>query len=109
MASAAYGVFREAMLQEKPVTCLYGGHRRELCPVVLGHTGREEKLLAFQFGGTSNSRLPPKGEWRCLYVAQVSEARIAEGAWREGTQHQTEQTCVHNVDIDVNIHVRRRR
>jgi hypothetical protein len=109
MPSAAYTVFREAILHEKPVTYLYKGHRRELCPVVLGHSGREEKLLAFQFGGTSNSRLPPGGQWRCLDVTQVSDARLSDGPWREGLQHRVEQTCVHVVDLDVNVDVRHRR
>lgn len=109
MPSAIYRMFREAILREHQVTCLYKGCRRELCPCVLGHTGGEEKALAFQFGGETNSRLPPSGEWRCLTLAQVRFARMRPGEWHEGSYHRRSQTCVTEVDLDINIHVRKRR
>ncbi len=109
MPSATYTLFRQAILGEKQVTCTYDGHRRVLCPIILGHTGGEEKVLAYQVGGTSRSGLPPGGEWRCLVLARVRDARLADGPWREGDRHTAPQSCVEEVDVDVNIHVRRRR
>src|SRR5215207_3242572 len=69
MPSATYDLFRTAMLGEKAVACVYDGHPRVVCPVILGRTNGEEKVLAFQVGGTSRSGLPPGGEWRCLTLA----------------------------------------
>ncbi|MET0687780.1 MAG: hypothetical protein ABWY38_01040 [Methyloceanibacter sp.] len=88
---------------------VYRGHYRELCPVIIGHTRGEEKVLAFQFGGASSTKLPPGGEWRCLYLARVKDAALRDGPWREGGTHKAQQTCVEDVDLDINVHVRKRR
>ena len=69
----------------------------------------EEKALTFQVGGTSRSGLPPGGEWRCLTLARVRAARLGDGPWREGDRHSMPQRCVEDVDVDINIQVRRRR
>src|SRR5690606_11445534 len=108
MASATYRLIAGAIRAEQQITCRYGGHYRELCPHVLGHTEGEEKLLAYQFGGTSSKRLPPDGQWRCLRVAGMSNVQARNGPWHEGGSHRSEQSCVADVDLDVNIHVRRR-
>jgi hypothetical protein len=107
MPSDAYNLFRQAILEERQVMCAYGGHRRELCPHIIGHTKGEEKVLAFQFGGTSSSTLPPRGQWRCLVLANVTEISLRDGPWRSGSNHSQQQRCVEDIDLDVNVHVRR--
>jgi hypothetical protein len=109
MASPTYRAVRQAILAEQQITCDYNGHYRELCPHILGHTNGEEKLLAFQFGGESSKRLPRGGEWRCLLVAGMRDVEAREGPWHAGRSHRTQQRCVANVDLDINIHVRRLR
>ena len=110
MASATYDVFRRAILQEKQVTCIYDGYHRELCPLILGHSKGEEKVLVFQFAGeTSKGKLPPGGAWKCMFLAQVREARLRDGPWREGKSHKHKQVCLSDVDLDINIHVRKLR
>lgn len=104
--SAVYLLFREAILERKQVTCSYQGSYRELCPVIIGHTRGQERVLAFQFAGGSSTRLPPGGDWKCLDLSKVANAQIRDGAWHEGTRHTTTQTCVRHVDIDLNVHVR---
>ena len=108
MPSANYRLIREAIENEQQIVCRYGGHLRELCPHILGHAGTQEKLLAWQFGGQTSSALPPGGEWRCFKVAEMRNIERRAGEWHSGGSHQTTQTCVPDVDIDVNIHVRRR-
>lgn len=107
--SRNYELFREALLSGKQVVCRYKGFRRELCPVIIGHSDGKEKVLAYQFAGDSSSRLPPGGEWRCLDLFEVADAELRDGPWYEGTGHGTEQTCVKEVDLDINIHVRKLR
>lgn len=107
--SPAYALFREAVLREKQVTCLYKGFYRELCPVVIGRSDGAERVLAYQFGGDSRKGLPPGGEWRCLDLSEVRDPALRDGPWHEGTGHAATQTCVKDVDLDVNIHVRRAR
>jgi hypothetical protein len=57
MPSLTYKLFEQAMRGRQQVVCMYGGHRRELCPVILGHSQDQEKALTFQFGGSSSSGL----------------------------------------------------
>lgn len=90
------------MAQRKQIVCEYGGHPRELCAIILGHSKGEEKALTFQFGGQSKSGLPPDGEWRCLWLSKVKNVRLRDGAWFSGSRHTAPQGCVEDVDIDVN-------
>jgi hypothetical protein len=109
MASATYRLVRKAILAEQQIICIYDGRYRELCPHILGHGDGEEKLLAFQFGGDSSKPLPPGGQWRCLTVSAMRDVTPREGPWHAGSSHRTEQHCVVDVDLDINIHVRRLR
>jgi hypothetical protein len=102
MASATYQLFRRAILRRQQITCTYQGCYRELCPHVLGHTAGHEMALTYQFGGQSNSGLPPEGEWRCLDLTQVQQARPRDGPWHTGHRHSLKQTCVDIVDLDAN-------
>lgn len=102
MASKVYRLFAEAMTCRKQVVCTYDGHRRELCPVILGHKDGQEKALTFQFGGHSSKSLPPGGEWRCLFLAKVNDVELRDGPWRTGESHKQPQGCVDVVDFDVN-------
>ncbi|HEX3864268.1 MAG TPA: hypothetical protein VHY35_21505 [Stellaceae bacterium] len=102
MTSQTYGLFSRAMAEHKQILCVYGGHRRELCPVILGHSNGEEKALTYQFAGESSSGLPSGGEWRCLFLSKVSVVQLRDGAWHMGASHSQPQGCVATVDLDVN-------
>ncbi|HVV92416.1 MAG TPA: hypothetical protein VHD15_03250 [Hyphomicrobiales bacterium] len=102
MPSRTYVLFRRAMAERRQIVCTYLGFRRELCPIILGHSDGEEKALTFQFAGESTSGLPPGGEWRCLMLAKVSDAGLREGRWHDGPSHRRPQGCVKEVDLDVN-------
>lgn len=107
MPSVTYTLFRNAILSEQQVVCVYDGRFREVCPHIIGTNKRgEEVVLAWQFGGQSSGPLP---QWRCFRLANVSNARRRQGRWHEGGSHQTTQTCVSDIDIDLNVHVRKRR
>ncbi|WJR81621.1 hypothetical protein [Bradyrhizobium sp. NP1] len=107
MPSATYALFRNAIQTEQQVLCTYEGRHRELCPHIIGTNKRgEEVVLAWQFAGDSSGPLP---QWRCLRLASVRFARQRAGPWHEGGSHKSEQSCVANVDLDINIDVRKRR
>jgi hypothetical protein len=107
MPSATYSLFRNAILAEQQVVCSYDDRVRELCPHIIGTNRKgEEVVLAWQFAGQSSGKLP---QWRCLKLANVKNARLRDGRWHEGGSHKTEQVCVSNIDLDINIHVRKRR
>jgi hypothetical protein len=90
------------MRLRKQIVCTYEGRVRELCPIILGHTQRQEKALTYQFGGASKSGLPPGGEWRCLFLSKVSDVQLRDGPRLAGSRHTQPQGCVENVDLDVN-------
>jgi len=103
MPSATHALFLRAMREKRQVTCLYQGHPRELCPIILGRTGIEEKALVFQFGGsTSKGPIPAPGEWKCLKLAEVENAVLREGKWHAGQDHSAAQSCMKMVEYDVN-------
>jgi hypothetical protein len=107
MPSANYVLFRNAILTEQQVTCVYEGRRRELCPHIIGTNKHgEEVVLAWQFAGESSGQLP---QWRCLRLANVKDARARSGPWYAGGSHKSTQKCVVDVDLDINIHVRKLR
>lgn len=107
MPSPTYALFRRAILGTQQVVCVYDGRRRELCPHIIGsNKSGEEVVLAWQFAGESSGPLP---QWRCLKLAGVSEARAREGHWHAGGSHRMTQRCVSEIDLDINVHVRKRR
>jgi hypothetical protein len=100
--SSTYKLFAQAVAERKQILCTYDRHPRELCPVILGHSQGAEKALTFQFGGGSSKGLPPGGQWRCLFLAKVSDIRLRAGEWHSGDGHSQPQGCVEIVDVDVN-------
>ena len=100
--SSAYKLFEEAMTLRKQTLCTYHGRLRELCPIILGHSQGREKALTYQFGGQSSKGLPPGGQWRCLWLSEVSNVRLRDGPWHAGDSHSQPQGCVEIVDLDVN-------
>ena len=100
--SQTYQLFEQAMAEREQILCMYDDYRRELCPIILGHTQGEEKALTYQFGGESKGGLPPRGQWKCLLLSKVSNARLRDGEWHAGSSHSQTQTCVEVVDLDVN-------
>src|SRR5437763_1152591 len=49
--SETYRLFEQAMVEQKQIVCLYKGERREICPIILGHSQGEERALSYQFAG----------------------------------------------------------
>jgi predicted DNA-binding transcriptional regulator YafY len=102
LATEYYALCFEAILVRKQLVFTYRDRRRELCPHVLGYTKGKEMLLGYQFGGETNSGLPPEGEWRCFHVAEMHSISVREGDWHTGEKHASRHTCVELVDLDVN-------
>jgi hypothetical protein len=102
MPSAVHALFLEAMRDQRPVACTYQGHIREICPIMLGRTGLEEKALVFQFGGATSQGPIRKPDWKCFKLDEVRDARLIEGRWRAGSEHSAAQHCMKMVEYDVN-------
>jgi hypothetical protein len=96
-----YDLFRRAALEGKQLAFTYKGHRRLTCPHVIGQKNGMQKALVFQFGGGSSKGLPPGGEWRCLFISEVTEVELLNGEWKTGHGHSQPQTCVDQIDVQV--------
>lgn len=87
------------MVKAQQVVCVYDGHRREICPVILGHANGAEKALVYQFAGGSDSKIP---DWKCFFLAKVSQVRLHDGPLLGDARHVKGQSCVKDVDLDIN-------
>jgi hypothetical protein len=103
MAPRTYAIVRQAIIDRHQILATYHGHRREMCPHVIGATGGRRQALFFQFGGTSESGLPWAGEWRCMRIDDLTDVSSRPGQWYTGADHSRPQTCVHEVDIAVDF------
>ena len=61
----------------------------------------DEMALVYQFAGGSSQGLPPSGEWRCLRLGSVKDAKARLGAWHTGFSHLRPQTCVKRIEFEV--------
>src|SRR5580698_7244280 len=97
----SYQIFRDAILNKQQVVCQYGGHERMVCPHVIGTKQGRPQVLTWQFAGGSSSGLPPDGQWRCMEISKVANAVARSGEWRTGENHSRPQTCVDQIDVEV--------
>ena len=102
MPSAVHVLFLEAMRAERPVACTYQGHRREICPVMLGRTSLEEKALVYQFGGSTSQGPIGEPDWKCFRLTEVRDAVLIDGGWHSGSRHSEAQHCMKMVEYDIN-------
>jgi fatty-acyl-CoA synthase len=102
MPSATYQLFERAMVERKQITCTYEGYHREICPHILGHRNNNEVALTYQFAGVNSAGTQVTGDWKCLYLSKVGNAQLRDGPWYGGSDHSQNQTCVRDVDLDVN-------
>jgi hypothetical protein len=46
---------------------------------------------------------------RTSFLDKVSDVRLRDGPWYAGSAHKTTQTFVVDIDLDINVHVRKLR
>jgi hypothetical protein len=94
----------EAIRNRRPIIAYYEGHRRLLCPHVIGLKRGRLQGLFYQFGGTSGSGLRPPGHpanWRCMLIDAMDGVESSEGAWHTARNHSQPQTCVDRIIAEV--------
>ena len=104
MSSSNYNLVSQAIINKAQVIAVYHGHRREMCPHVIGLKGIREQALFCQFGGSSESAgivTPDSRKWRCIFIDELSDLSIRPGRWYTIDTHSQLQTCVDVVDVEV--------
>lgn len=94
-----YDLVREATLARRQIVATYQGHRRQLCPHVLGTKNGRRLALFFQFAGGSTSPLPAGGGWRCIPVDGLENVLVRDGPWHTGATYEHPERCVDRIDV----------
>lgn len=103
---STYELIHEAIENKMQVTATYKGYYREMCPHVLGLKNGVMHCLFYQFGGDSSSRQIVPGSsqnWRCLDINALEDVSIHPGAWHTASNHSRPQTCVDQIDAEVDL------
>ena len=97
-------LIRNAVTCRKPVSALYDGLPRLLCPHRLGrNSAGNSRVLCYQYGGESSSQLEPSGSpanWRCMNLEKFSRVELVDDIWQTAPNHSRRQTCITDVDVD---------
>lgn len=77
-----YRLIRNAVTGRTPVSALYDSLPRLLCPHRLGRNrSGQVRVLCYQYGGDSSSRLEPIGSpanWRCMKLEKFSRVQLLD-------------------------------
>ena len=104
MNSNTYEIVRKAIIQKKQIVAEYQGHKREMCPHVIGKKYGENQALFYQFGGTSSSGIIVPGSkknWRCIKIDELRNVEVRDGKWYSFSDHKEPQNCVDEVVAEV--------
>ncbi len=106
-ADDIYRLIRTAVTGRRPISAVYDGHPRLLCPHRLGrNSAGQARVLCYQYAGDSSRGLEPSGSpanWRCMKLEKFSRIQLLEGVWRTAPNHSRPQTCVTEIDVDAEI------
>lgn len=95
-----YDRIKAAVEAKRSIRVVFKGRARDVSPHIIGRKNGQETVLAYQFSGYSSSGLPPRGEWRCIPVADITEVSDLDEPWRSADNYPGPQTCVDEVDVE---------
>jgi hypothetical protein len=99
-----YDLIAKAIKEKLQVTAYYQGFYREMCPHALGSKKGRKQALFYQFGGESSKGTVTPGStfnWRCIPIDGLTEVTLQSGQWYTAENHSQAQTCVDQIDIEV--------
>ena len=103
MAQGDYDAIRDAILSRQQIVAFYHGHRREMCPHIIGAKVGRASAFFYQFGGASKSGLAPDGSpnnWRCIPVDELSGLSVRPGEWHTAENYDpATQRFVDEIDV----------
>ena len=100
----AYEAVKFAIGNKRIIRATYHGRERVMCPHVVGTKNGRSQALFYQFEGESTSGLDPdgsRGNWRCMLLDDLSDVSVEEGDWHTAPNHSREQTCVDEIDVEI--------
>jgi hypothetical protein len=100
----AYALIRQAIQERHAIEAEWGGFQRLLIPLVLGRGDGERRLVAYQYGGESMSRLASGGQLRNIPVNELSRIVALPDEWQDVPPPREPQRYVNTVDVFVPGH-----
>ncbi|TMN16197.1 hypothetical protein FF950_19020 [Pseudoxanthomonas sp. X-1] len=104
--ASVYDIVRNAIATKQIIYANYQGHYREMCPHVIGRKNGREQALFYQFGGyTSTGPITEDTakNWRCIPLEGLTNVASKPGEWRTYGNHSQAQTCVDDIDLEVDL------
>jgi len=105
MAIDKFALVHDAIRHKRQVAATYKGHKRWMCPHVLGYKEGVRHCVFYQFGGSSNHGLAWDGSpsnWRCIPVEELEDVQSVVGPWHSARNYSPdEQTCVDEIVASV--------
>ncbi len=81
---ANWKIILDAVRNRRQIIGIYRGHRRAMCPHVLGRKGRKILALFYQFDGSCGGGLCKAGSrrnWRLIPVDELNRVQASDGPW----------------------------
>ena len=107
MPSEFFELLHDAIANRENVSAEYDGYDREMTPHTLGFKNGREQCLFYQFGGnsSSSSHFPQNDprNWRCMEVSRLRNLEVVEGLPQTCDRHSQPQTCVDDVEIEIDF------
>ena len=96
-------ILEQAIRGRKCVTGLHRGTERHFAPHAIGFTSEQAPAgVGVQDRGETSRQVPPRGEWRCLHLRDLSDLRLNDHRWRTLPNYSlVEQTCLKEIALAV--------
>jgi len=99
-----HDLVRVAILGRRPITAMYHGQVRRLCPHVVGWSKQGRlQMLCYQYGGGSQSGLRTGdgfANWRCMALEGLSDVELRNDPWQTA-EFVHPQTCIEQIEVAV--------
>jgi hypothetical protein len=97
-----FSLIKRAIKDKVQIHATYNGHRRLMCPHLLGTKDGIQHALFLQFGGGSETGLSSnaKDNWRCLPLNELTEVAYFAGPFHSASNYSLDQSCIDKVDIE---------
>lgn len=96
-------ILEQAIRSRRCVTGRHKATERHFAPHAIGFkSDGVPAAFVFQYAGRTTSRLPPRGEWRCFDLADLSHLRVNNHRWRSSPNYSlSRQACLANIVLAV--------
>lgn len=100
----AWALLEKAITERKSVRVTYHGHRRVLCPHLLGWHNDRAKLLSYQASGTTSTGAltsDHRHRWRAMFVDEIEDPAITDQPWQTAPNYTPHVIGIDSIELAV--------